>query len=132
MELKLEPGAKARVEMTVEYKDTAKAVASGLAEVFATPSMIALMENAAYTAVQPLLPEGMSTVGTRIDAKHIAATPVGLKVWAEAVLVDVDRRKLTFDIEAYDEAEKIGEARHERFVIDEEKFLSRAEAKGKG
>jgi predicted thioesterase len=132
MELKLEPGAKARVEMTVEYKDTAKAVASGLAEVFATPSMIALMENAAYTAVQPLLPEGMSTVGTRIDAKHMAATPVGLKVWAEAVLVDVDRRKLTFDIEAYDEAEKIGEARHERFVIDEEKFLSRAEAKGKG
>jgi predicted thioesterase len=113
MELKLEPGAKARVEMTVEYKDTAKAVASGLAEVFATPSMIALMENAAYTAVQPLLPEGMSTVGTRIDAKHMAATPVGLKVWAEAVLVDVDRR-------------------HERFVIDEEKFLSRAEAKGKG
>jgi predicted thioesterase len=132
MELKLEPGAKARVEMTVEYKDTAKAVSSGLAEVFATPSMIALMENAAYTAVQPLLPEGMSTVGTRIDAKHMAATPVGLKVWAEAVLVDVDRRKLTFDIEAYDEAEKIGEARHERFVIDEEKFLSRAEAKGKG
>jgi predicted thioesterase len=132
MELKLEAGAKARVEMTVKYKDTAKAVASGLAEVFATPAMIALMENAAYTAVQPQLPEGMSTVGTRIDAKHLAATPVGLKVWAEAVLVEVDRRKLTFDIEAFDEAEKIGEARHERFVIDEEKFLSRAAAKGKG
>jgi len=130
MELKLEAGIKARVELTVAYKDTAKAVASGLAEVFATPSMIALMENAAYTAVQPYLPEGTSTVGIRIDAKHLAATPVGLKVWAE-VLADVDGRKLTFDIVAYDEVEKIGEARHERFVIDEQKFLSRAEAKGK-
>ena len=132
MELNLEAGAKARVEMTVAYKDTAKAVASGLAEVFATPSMIALMENAAYIAVQPLLPEGMSTVGVRVDAKHMAATPVGLKVWAEAVLSETDGRRLTFDIEAYDEVEKIGEARHERFVIDERKFLSRAEAKGKG
>lgn len=131
MELRLEPGAKARVEKTVEYQDTAKAVASGLAEVFATPSMIALMENAAYQAVQPLLPEGMSTVGVRIDAKHIAATPIGLKVWAEAVLVETDGRRLTFDIEAFDEKEKIGEARHERFVIDEQKFMSRVQAKGK-
>jgi fluoroacetyl-CoA thioesterase len=132
MELKLEPGAKARVDKTVEYKDTAKAVASGLAEVFATPSMIALMENAAYLAVQPLLPEGTSTVGVRIDAKHIAATPVGLKVWAEAVLAEADGRRLTFDIEAFDEKEKIGEARHERFVIDEQKFISRVQAKGIG
>jgi len=131
MELRLEPGAKARVEKTVEYKDTARAVASGLAEVFATPSMIALMENAAYLAVQPLLPEGMSTVGVRIDAKHIAATPVGLKVWAEAALVETDGRRLTFDIEAFDEKEKIGEARHERFIIDEQKFMSRAKAKGR-
>ena len=131
MELRLEPGAKARVEKTVEYKDTARAVASGLAEVFATPSMIALMENAAYLAVQPLLPEGMSTVGVRIDAKHIAATPMGLKVWAEAVLVESDGRRLTFDIEAFDEKEKIGEARHERFIIDEQKFMSRAKAKGR-
>ena len=131
MELKLEAGLNARVDITVEYKDTAKAVASGLAEVFATPSMIALMENAAYTAVQPCLPEGTSTVGTHIDARHMAATPVGFKVWAEAELVNVDGRKLTFDITAYDETEKIGEARHERFVIDERKFLNRAEAKAK-
>lgn len=131
MELNLKSGLSARAEKTVEYKDTAKAVASGLAEVLATPAMIALMENAAYTAVQPHLPAGTSTVGTRIDAKHIKATPVGLKVWAEAVLTDVDGRKLTFDITAYDEAEKIGEARHERSVIDEHKFISRAEAKKK-
>ncbi len=131
MELSMKAGQKARVEKTVEYKDTAKAVASGLAEVFATPSMIALMENAAYLAVQPQLPAGMSTVGIRIDAQHMAATPVGLKVWAEAELVNVDGRKLTFDITAYDEIEKIGVARHERFVIDEQKFLARAEAKEK-
>ena len=131
MELNLQAGLKARVDKTVEYKDTAKAVASGLAEVFATPSMIALMENAAYLAVQPQLPDGVSTVGIRIDAQHLAATPVGLKVWAEAELVAVDGRKLTFDIQAYDEIEKIGSARHERFVIEEQKFLARAEAKGK-
>ncbi len=131
MELNLNPGLSARVEKTVEYKDTAKAVASGLAEVFATPSMIALMENAAYLAVQPQLPKGASTVGIRIDAQHLAATPVGLKVWAEAELVAVDGRKLTFDIQAYDEMEKIGSARHERFVIEEQKFFARAEAKGK-
>ncbi len=131
MELKLETGLSARVDMTVAYKDTAKAVASGLAEVFATPSMIALMENAAYTAVQPYLPEGASTVGTRIDARHLAATPVGFAVWAEAKLTAVDGRKLCFDITAYDETEKIGEAQHERFVIDERKFLSRAQAKAK-
>lgn len=131
MELNLETGLNARVDKTVEYKDTAKAVASGLAEVFATPSMIALMENAAYLAVQPQLPKGASTVGIRIDAQHLAATPVGLKVWAEAELVAVDGRKLTFDIQAYDEMEKIGSARHERFVIEEQKFIARAEAKGK-
>ena len=131
MELNLETGLNARVDKTVEYKDTAKAVASGLAEVFATPSMIALMENAAYLAVQPQLPKGASTVGIRIDAQHLAATPVGLKVWAEAELVAVDGRKLTFDIQAYDEMEKIGSAKHERFVIEEQKFLARAEAKGK-
>ncbi len=131
MELNLQAGLKARVDKTVEYKDTAKAVASGLAEVFATPSMIALMENAAYLAVQPQLPKGASTVGIRIDAQHLAATPVGLKVWAKAELVAVDGRKLTFDIQAYDEMEKIGSAKHERFVIEEQKFIARAEAKGK-
>lgn len=131
MELNLVTGLSGRVEKKVEYKDTAKAVASGLAEVFATPSMIALMENAAYLAVQPQLPKGASTVGIRIDAQHLAATPVGLKVWAEAELVAVDGRKLTFDIQAFDETEKIGEARHERFVIDEQKFIARVEAKVK-
>jgi len=125
----MEIGLTAKIEKTVEYNDTAKAVSSGLAEVFATPAMIALMENAAYTAVQGELEAGQSTVGVSINAKHIAATPVGMKVWAQATLIEIDRRKLVFEIEAYDERELIGTAVHERFVIDEEKFMRRAAEK---
>jgi fluoroacetyl-CoA thioesterase len=129
MELKC--GLKAKIEKTVEKKDTAKAVASGLAEVFATPSMIAIMEHAAYSAVEDYLPEGFTTVGTAIDVKHLAATPVGLKVWAEAELVEIDGRKLKFIIAAYDELEKIGEAAHYRYIVDKQKFLDKAYDKGK-
>jgi len=129
MEFSLECGLAARKELTVEYQHTAKAVASGLAEVYATPMMIALMEHVAYSAVQPHLPPGLSTVGTRIDAQHMAATPVGQKVWATARLTAVEGRKLTFEIEAFDEREQIGSARHERFVIDEARFMQKANAK---
>jgi predicted thioesterase len=129
MDITLSAGLEGKAEKTVEYQDTAKAVASGLAEVFATPSMIALMENAAYTAVQPHLPDGMSTVGISISARHLAATPMGLKVWATATLKAVDGRKLTFAVTACDACEKIGEAEHVRFIIDEEKFLKKAYAK---
>lgn len=129
MEKALECGLTAKAEKTVRYEDTAKAVASGLAEVFATPCMIALMECAAVSAVQPQLPPGQSTVGVRIDAQHIAATPIGFKVWAQAELVAVDGRKLTFAITAYDEKEKIGEAQHTRMIIDENKFMAKAQAK---
>jgi predicted thioesterase len=132
MEVDLKPGIKAAAELTVAFKDTATAVASGLAEVFATPAMIALMENAAYTAVQPYLPEGYSTVGAEISVQHMAATPIGMKVRAEAVLTQVDGRKLTFFIEAFDEIDKIGEAAHVRFVVDSAKFTAKVEAKRKG
>ncbi len=129
MDKALECGLAAKAEKTVQFEDTAKAVASGLAEVFATPCMIALMECAAVNAVQPQLPEGQSTVGIRIDTQHIAATPVGFKVWAQAELVAVEGRRLTFDIIAYDEKEKIGEAQHTRMIIDEAKFMAKAQAK---
>jgi predicted thioesterase len=129
MEIEIKPGISAEAETIVEMKDTAKAVASGLAEVYATPMMIALMEKAAYTAVQPQLPEGYSTVGIRIDASHLAATPVGLKVRVKATLVEVSGKRLIFDIEAYDEQDKIGEARHERYIIEESRFLKKAYAK---
>lgn len=127
----LELGTKYRIEKTVEIKDTAKAIGSGLEEVFATPSMIALMENAAFTAVQDNLPEGSTTVGTAIDISHLAATPKGLKVWVEAVLTGVEGRKLTFSVEAYDEREKIGGGTHTRFIVDRQKFIQKAYGKVK-
>lgn len=129
MEKTLERGLAARVDKTVRYEDTAKAVASGLAEVFATPCLVAMMECAAVNAVQPRLLPGQSTVGVRIDVQHLTATPVGFKVWAEATLTDVDGRRLTFEVKAYDEREKIGEATHTRVIIDEAKFFARAQAK---
>ena len=127
----LKLGLSAKSEQTVQDKDTAKALGSGGAEVLATPRMIALMENAAYTAVQPALAQGQSTVGTAINAKHLAATPIGIKVWAKATLTEIDRKKLTFTIEAHDETELIGTAVHERFIIDEQKFADKANTKVK-
>ncbi len=124
-------GLTAKSEQVVQLTDTAKSVGSGRAEVLATPRLIALMENAAYSAVQPMLAQGQSTVGISINAKHLAATPVGLKVWAVATLSEIDRKKLTFTIEAYDEAELIGTAVHERFIIDEARFISKANTKAK-
>ena len=129
MKKALEPGLTAKAEKTVAYEDTARAVASGLAEVFATPMMIALMESAAASAVQPCLEAGQSTVGVRIDAQHVAATPVGFKVWAEAKLTAVDGRRLNFDIAAYDEKEKIGEAQHTRVIVDDARFMAKVQAK---
>ena len=131
MDSNLKPGLSAKVEQTVEYKDTAKSIGSGLSEVFSTPSMIALMENAAYTAVQLELASGASTVGISINAQHLSATPIGCKVWAVATLSQQSGKKLTFLIEEYDETELIGTAVHERFIIDEEKFMSRANKKTK-
>lgn len=129
--MELNIGLKGRAETTVTPDNTAQAVGSGLVPVFATPYMIALMEGAAVNAVQAALAPDEGTVGTRLDVTHDAATPIGLKVWAEAELVAVEGRKLTFSVAAYDEREQIGGGTHERFVIKPEKFLARAEAKVK-
>ena len=127
--MELNIGLKGRVETTVTPENTAQAVGSGLVPVFATPYMIALMENAAVNAVQAALAPDEGTVGSRLDVTHDAATPIGLKVWAEAELVKVEGRKLTFAVAAYDEREKIGGGVHERFIIKPEKFLARAQGK---
>ncbi len=125
MEINLIVGLKEKQEKTVTMNDTAKVFGSGAAEVFATPMMIGLMEAASMNAVKKYLPEGFSTVGTSVNIKHISATPVGKKVWAEAELVEVDRKRLVFKVDAYDEDKKIGEGTHERFIIDEEKFMGK-------
>ncbi len=128
MELKV--GMKGRAETVVVPENTAQAVGSGLVPVFATPHMIALMENAAVNAVQAQLAAGEGTVGTRLDVTHDAATPVGMNVWAEAELTAVEGRKLTFAVAAFDARDQIGGGTHERFIIQTEKFLARVEAKG--
>ena len=127
----IEVGMKGRAETVVTPENTAQAVGSGLVPVFATPYMIALMEGAAVDAVQDGLAPGEGTVGTRLDVTHDAATPVGMKVWAEAEVTAVEGRKITFAVAAYDETERIGGGTHERFLIKPEKFLSRVQAKGK-
>ncbi len=119
-------GLKGQAETTVNEQNTAAAMGSGLLPVFATPAMLALMENAAATSVQPYLGEGEGTVGTRLEVSHLAATPIGLAVRAESELVAVDRRKLTFTVRAWGGEELIGEGTHQRFVIDNARFLETA------
>lgn len=126
-ELKI--GTEYTLEAEVLESMTARQMGSGQAEVLATPSLLALMEQAAWKSVAPMLEEGQSTVGTFAALKHLAATPSGMRVRVVARLTAVDRRKLSFFIEAFDVAEKIAEAEHERFVIDSAKFMAKAESK---
>ena len=130
--MSLTVGSKGRAEALVTEANTAAAVGSGLVPVFATPYMVALMENAAVNAVQAGLEEGQGTVGTKLEVTHDAATPVGMKVWAEAELTAVEGKKLTFTVRAFDEAGPIGGGTHERFIITVDRFLAKAEAKKGG
>ena len=127
--MSIEVGMKGRAETVVTRDNTAQAVGSGLVPVFATPWMITLMENAAVNAVQARLAPDEGTVGTRLDVTHDAATPIGMRVWAEAEVTAAEGRKLTFAVSAWDEAEKIGGGTHERFIIKPERFLLKAQGK---
>lgn len=122
-------GTKGKIETVVNDTNTAKFAGSGTLDVFATPSMICLMEQAAQASVAPYLEEGQGTVGTKISVTHDAATPLGMKVWAESELVAVDRRRLCFEVAAYDECGLIGKGTHERFIIQNDKFLAKVNAK---
>lgn len=125
----LTPGLRAQIEITVSEADTAARWGSGLVPVYSTPALVGLMESAAVAALTGALPAGQSTVGGRIDIRHLAPTPVGMKVRAVAELTEIEGRKLVFKIEAWDEVEKAGEAIHERYIIDEAKFMARVLAK---
>lgn len=127
--MSLSPGIKGTASVLVVHENTAAAAGSGAVEVFSTPSMIALMENAALTAAKPFLAEGETTVGSEIHVTHDAATPVGETVIAEAELVAVDRRRLDFRVLARVGDEVIGKGTHTRFVVNEERFLQKALAK---
>ncbi|MBQ9991435.1 MAG: thioesterase family protein [Lachnospiraceae bacterium] len=129
MELKAGIIGKQTVVVTEEM--TAKRLGSGELPVLATPQMIALMENTAYKSVTSFLEEGQGTVGTRISVSHLAATPVGMEVSFETLVTEVDRKRLVFTVKAYDVCGLIGEGEHERFIIDNERFLAKAEQKNR-
>ncbi len=125
----VETGIKGRREQTVTPEMSAARVGSGLVEVFATPMMVALVEQTCLESVLPHLEDGQGTVGTLVNVSHVAATPIGMRVWCESELVEVDRRRLVFSVKAYDECGLIGEGTHERFVIDTTKFMEKIKAK---
>jgi predicted thioesterase len=126
------PGLVGEIEIVVQPSDTADALGNRGVHVLATPRLVALLEQAAIRAVESELPPGSGTVGTRIDVRHLAATPVGMRAVIRATLREVDGRRLVFDIEGHDAAERIVEGTHERFQIDQAKFLARITAKGRG
>ena len=125
------PGLVGEVELVVAPADTADALGNRGVHVLATPRLVALLELAAIRAVEAHLPPGSGTVGTRIDVRHLAATPVGMSARIRATLREVDGRRLVFDIEGEDAADRIVEGTHERFQIDQAKFLARIAAKAR-
>ncbi|MEA4869090.1 MAG: thioesterase family protein [Christensenella sp.] len=128
----LSSGVRGTREAIVSNANTAKALGSGGLAVYATPAMIADLEYCAAASVQPFLPEGSSTVGTRIDIKHLAATPVGMTIRCETELIEIDRRRLVFSCRAYDGAGLIGEGTQERFIVDNAKFMEKVLQKNRG
>ena len=125
----LEVGLKGYAEIMVDESNVASSVGSGLLDVFSTPSMIALMEKACKESVAPFLDEGQGTVGIRLEVDHLAATPIGQKVWVDSELIAVDKRILTFAVTAWSEKEKIGEGIHKRCVILNDRFLEKMKAR---
>ncbi len=126
----LAPGLTGQASVTVTADLTAAALGSGNVSVFSTPALVALMEGAAVAALEGHLADGQTSVGTRLDVRHLAATPVGMTVRAVATLTEVDGRRLVFVVEAHDDAEQVGAGTHERFVVDRARFEARVVAKG--
>ncbi len=125
--MNIEAGTKHEVSIVVTDKVTAEEMRSGSLPVFATPSMVALMEQAASELCDKYIEEGFSTVGTALNIQHLAATAVGAEVKAVATVTSCDGRKITFDVEAFDNAGLIGKGTHERFSIKIDKFMLKTE-----
>jgi predicted thioesterase len=125
----IRPGVVGRAQLVVGEEHTAPRVGSGKVHVLATPVMINLIEAAALAAIEHLLPPGHQSLGTRLDVRHIAATPVGMKIFASATVESVSGRTVTFRVEARDEKELIGDGLHERVVVNVAKFDARVQKK---
>lgn len=125
----MEAGITGKKSVVVTDEMTAQAMSSGTLPVYATPCMVALMEDTAKDSVAEWLEEGQGTVGTLVNVKHVSATPVGMEVTCETKLIEVDRKRLVFEVKAYDATGVIGEGMHERFIIENERFMQKAQAK---
>lgn len=125
----LEIGMKGSAETVVTIDNTAKAFTSGALEVFATPAMISLMEETCWKMIQPELEEGLGSVGTKVNVSHTAPSAIGKTVVCEATLIEIDGRRLTFEVVCSDENGMVGMGTHERFIINNEKFIAKAEGK---
>lgn len=127
--MSVEIGLKGRADSLVTKDNTAAAVGSGLVPVFATPYMVALMEQAAASSLSDHLDEGLGSVGIHLDVTHESATPIGMKVWAESEVIAIDGKQISFTVSAYDEVGLIGRGTHKRAVINVERFLSKVDQK---
>ena len=125
-------GLKGRAETVVSDANTAQAACSGALPVFGTPFMCALMEEAAWKSIAPHLETGQSTVGTKLNITHDSATPVGMKVWAESEITEIDGKRLVLKVTAFDEKGPIGQGTHERFIVTDERFLAKCAKKLEG
>lgn len=125
IELNLKKGLKGAAQTIVNEENSAERFANPMLPAFATPMLVSLMDTAAINAVEKYLPEGYISVGTKISITHLAPTPLGMSVTAEATLTDVYKNKLTFEVKAYDEIEKIGEGLIERYIIDLDNFTKK-------
>jgi fluoroacetyl-CoA thioesterase len=128
----LEPGLRGTAEVLVGEEHTAPRIGSGKVHVLATPVMINLIEAAALAAIEHLLPAGYQSLGTHLDVRHVAATPVGMKVTATAVVASVSGRTVSFRVEARDPVDVIGHGTHERVMVNVAKFDARVQKKLRG
>ena len=131
MSQELKPGILGKTELVVDASVSAKKVASGEMDVFGTPYVIALMEQTADESTRPYLEEGCATVGTLVNIRHTAATPMGMKAWAESELIEVDGRRLVYRVAVFDEVGQVADGIHERFIIYKEKFMQKTASRGK-
>lgn len=125
----LETGIRGHQELTVTGELTARAMGSGVMDVFATPAMLALMEKTAFTSVAEHLNEGCGTVGIKVELEHVASSPVGMRITCDSELIAIEGRKLVFQVEAFDAQGLIGRGIHERFIIESEKFQEKTNKK---
>ena len=128
----LEAGIRGEQSVAVTSENTAKTMGSGTLDVFATPALVALAEKTCWMSVAAALDEGCGTVGTRLDVSHDSASPIGIKVWAESEVTEVDGKRIELKVAAYDEKGMIGHGTHQRFIVTDERFLAKTAKKLEG